>query len=206
MRERSKSACIKFQQVIKLTYLTIAERLAKLGQIEQVTDIFFLTHNEVVQLIQGNIQVSNRISLRRQADQWYATLTFDELYRGHPFPKAKGPNDIASKGAVVSSGKVRGPVRLVHSLSEAKKLVEGEIMICQYTDIGWTPYFSIIGGLITEIGSALSHGAVIAREYGLPAIVNYTDALSLFQDGEWIEIDSTQMEPIRRIDVPHDSK
>ena len=101
---------------------------------------------------------------------------------------------------MVSQGKVKGKVRLIHSLDEAATLEPGDIMICKYTDIGWTPYFSIIGGLITEIGSVLSHGAVIAREYGLPAVVNYSNALTIYKEGQLIEIDTVKDRPVTVIE------
>ena len=72
-------------------------------------------------------------------------------------------------------------------------------MICEYTDIGWSPYFAIIGGIITEIGSPLSHGAVVAREYGIPAIVNMKGAMNKFEDHQEIRIDTTQQ---RRCSTP----
>jgi rifampicin phosphotransferase len=75
-------------------------------------------------------------------------------------------------------------------MEEADKLEKGDIMVCQYTDIGWSPYFAIIGGIITEIGSPLSHGAVVAREYGIPAIVNMHGAMDKFKDNDEVEINT----------------
>jgi pyruvate,water dikinase len=87
---------------------------------------------------------------------------------------------------------VKGKVRIIHSLEEADQLQEGEIMVASFTDIGWTPYFSIISGLITEIGSPLSHGAVVAREYGIPAVVGVKGARNILKDGEEILLDADQ--------------
>lgn len=72
---------------------------------------------------------------------------------------------------------------------DAALLQKGEIMVAHYTDIGWSPYYSIISGLVTEIGSALSHGVVVAREYALPTVVNTPDAMNFIHTGDKITID-----------------
>ena len=66
----------------------------------------------------------------------------------------------------------------------------GEILIAPITDAGWTPYFSVIAGLVTDVGSAVSHGAVVAREYGLPCVVNASGATASFQSGDRVELDA----------------
>jgi pyruvate,water dikinase len=75
-------------------------------------------------------------------------------------------------------------------VGEAGKLEAGDILIAPITDIAWTPYFSLIGGLATDIGSAVSHGAVVAREYGLPAIVKTDIGTTVFQDGDIVVLDA----------------
>ena len=69
------------------------------------------------------------------------------------------------------------------------KLVKGEILVAPITDVAWTPYFSVIAGLATDIGSSVSHGAVIAREYGLPAVVNLRSATTQFRTGDRVRLD-----------------
>jgi pyruvate,water dikinase len=119
-------------------------------------------------------------------------LSFPDLSFGIPVPEehtdaGKG-GDLT--GIPVSRGVTEGKVRLVRSMEEARKLQQGEIMVSRYTDIGWTPFFSIINGLITEIGSPLSHGAVVAREYNLPAVVSVKGALNTLKDGQQIRLDA----------------
>ena len=92
----------------------------------------------------------------------------------------------------VSNGECEGVVRIVHSAEDANKLQKGEIMVARFTDIGWTPYYSVVNGLITEIGSSLSHGAVVAREYGLPTIVNVKGATKVLKDGDRIVMDASR--------------
>ena len=89
----------------------------------------------------------------------------------------------------MSRGRVTGVARIVRSIEEASALQRGEILIAPITDVGWTPYFSLIAGLVTDIGSAVSHGAVVAREYGLPAVVNTRIATRVFRTGDRIVLD-----------------
>jgi pyruvate,water dikinase len=78
---------------------------------------------------------------------------------------------------------------VAHTLAEAAQLQAGEILVTPITDIGWTPYFSMISGLVTDLGSAVSHGAVIAREYGLPCVVNSRVGTRVIKSGDRIRLD-----------------
>ena len=190
MRESSKSSSIKFQQKLKYAYLDIAGYLVRQKLLKQTEDIFYLKHQEIGLLLSGKLKSPmQRIEQRRGHESLFRKMRFEELYAGLPYPVLE-ESQLDSKGAVVSQGKANGKVKLIRSLEDAKRLEPGDIMVCQYTDIGWTPYFTIISGLITEIGSALSHGAVVAREYGIPAIVNYGNALSHFKEGQVLSIDT----------------
>ena len=201
MRERSKSLSIKFQQYIKKTYLNLGAILVNQNMLTDVKEIFYLTHREIGQLLDGSLKdTGNRIRSRILLDKQYQQFIFHELYTQYPYPVEKENTTDQSTGTVVSQGVVRGRIRLVHNLEEAQFLEDGDIMVCQYTDIGWTPYFSRIAGLITEIGSALSHGAVIAREYGLPAVVNYSNALQIFENGQLIELNTENNPPVLMVE------
>jgi pyruvate,water dikinase len=95
-------------------------------------------------------------------------------------------------GKPVSRGVVTGRARVVETLEGATALEAGEILIAPITDVGWTPYFSLIAGLATDVGSAVSHGAVVAREYGLPAVVNLRVATSRFRTGDEVVLDGNR--------------
>ncbi|MEZ5502247.1 MAG: PEP-utilizing enzyme [Halioglobus sp.] len=111
---------------------------------------------------------------------------------GIPQPlEARGlqSTDGVLHGRPASRGVVEGLARVAHTLAEAAQLQPGEILVTPITDIGWTPYFSLIGGLVTDLGSAVSHGAVIAREYGLPCVVNSREGTRCFRTGDRIRLD-----------------
>ncbi len=96
------------------------------------------------------------------------------------------------KGTPVSGGRVEGKVRIILNPSEFEKFQEGEILVAHRTDVGWTPLFFTAKALVMDIGNVLSHGAVIAREYGLPTVVNVKDASKILKDGQEIVVDGEE--------------
>ena len=192
MREMSKSAAIKFQQKLKFAYIELAQKLKAQNVIEDELDLFYLTHKEIGSALHGKLPHTHQlIKDRKQLNAVFSKMSFSEVYYGHPYPiNTQASEGHSSNGTVVSQGQVTGNIKVIRSLAEADKLEKGDIMVCQYTDIGWSPYFAIIGGIITEIGSPLSHGAVVAREYGIPAIVNMHGAMDKFSDNDKVEINT----------------
>ena len=93
-------------------------------------------------------------------------------------------------GLAVSAGTVEGRARVIRDVAEAD-LEAGDILVTSFTDPSWTPLFVGIAGLVTEVGGLMTHGAVIAREYGLPAVVGVQDATRLIRDGQRIRVDGT---------------
>ena len=138
--------------------------------------VYFLFHHELGLLADAS-EPSELIALalaRREALAYQETLVFPEVMVGLPEPESINPeNDPESDpnrivGKPVSGGCIEGRVRVVRHLEEAESLVPGEILVSPITDVGWTPYFAIIAGLVTDVGSAVSHGAVVARSLGCP--------------------------------------
>mgnify|MGYP000064515609 CR=1 FL=1 len=103
--------------------------------------------------------------------------------------ESMGPRDRRMRGRGISAGVARGPARVAHTLADAQKLRPGEILVSRATDPGWTPLFRTAGGLVLEQGGMLSHGAVVAREYGLPAVVNVVDACRHIATGQSVTVD-----------------
>jgi rifampicin phosphotransferase len=92
-------------------------------------------------------------------------------------------------GRPACSGVVEGSVRVAATVLEAQDLQPGEILVAPVTDVGWTPYFTLIAALVTDIGSSVSHGAVVAREYGLPCVVNTQGATRVLHTGDRVRVD-----------------
>ncbi len=196
-REQTKALAILVQHRFKLAYRHLSRLLVDKGLLGDPDLIFFLTHDEIGKLIHDHdISRWHRIAgERRSLFKEMSQLSFPDLTFGIPVPEENNENTPGNgdlTGIPVSRGVTEGRVRLVHSMKEARLLKEGEIMVSKYTDIGWTPFYSIIKGMITEIGSPLSHGAVVAREYNLPALVSVKGAMNQLKDGQYIRLDAVK--------------
>ena len=191
-REYTKSRLIQIIDLFKQQYARLAQQLVAAGLLADTDLIYFLTHPEIGKLIDGDSTLPAVAERRRKAYAIQENLSFDDIYIGKPTADVftVEENDGVMKGVPVSNGECEGIVRVIYSVDDANKLKKGEIMVARFTDIGWTPYYSIVSGMITEIGSSLSHGAVVAREYGLPAIVNMKGATKLLKNGDRIRMDA----------------
>lgn len=193
-REYTKSQLIQIIDLFKTQYARLSNLLVAANLLTDTDLIYFLTHSEIGKLIDGDATLPTIAIKRRKAHAIQEGLSFDDIYIGKPTAGVFNveQNDGVMKGVPVSNGECEGIVRVVYSIDDANKLQKGEIMVARFTDIGWTPYYSIINGMITEIGSSLSHGAVVAREYGLPAIVNLKGATKLLKNGDRIKMDASK--------------
>lgn len=105
---------------------------------------------------------------------------------------ARPPREAAGGeivGRPASRGTVEGVVRVARSIVDAREVRPGEVLVAPVTDVGWTPYFTVIAALVTDIGSSVSHGAVVAREYGLPCVVNTIVATQTLRTGDRVRVD-----------------
>ena len=134
--------------------------------------------------------------INRVAFSTYETLTPPRVLTsdGEMITGAYRRDDVpagALVGLPVSAGTVEGRARVIHDMSEAE-IEPGDILVTTFTDPSWTPLFVALTGLVTEVGGAMTHGAVIAREYGLPAVVGVEQATRLIRDGQRIRVHGTE--------------
>ena len=108
-------------------------------------------------------------------------------------------------GAAASPGTARGPARILFNPADGALLHKGDILVAKFTDPGWTPLLLTAGGLVMEIGGIISHGAVVAREYGIPAVIGIRHDTRILRDGDMIEVDGTSGE-VRRLAVVRSSQ
>jgi len=191
-REKSKAMAIEIQYRFKKAYRHLAKLLYEKDFLDDEDQLFFLSHEEIGNLISEGKELywKNKAENRRQLFPDMNKLFFADLSFGIPVPEEPSflHTDEDLIGIPVSVGITEGVVRIVKSLEDASDLQKGEIMVANYTDVGWSPFFSIISGLITEIGSPLSHGAVVAREYGIPAVVSVKGAMNNLTTGQRIRL------------------
>jgi phosphohistidine swiveling domain-containing protein len=196
LRDNNRSYVAKFLFPVRLLIAELGRRWSAKGWLTFPDDIFFLTLFEIDDLVNSNDlpgtgkDLVTLVSKRKAAfDYWYTVVApTGPGPGGIPLPDPE-PTDSFLQGLPASSGRARGTARIVRSLEEATRLSEGDILVTQGTDPGWTPVFPLVSGLVLEVGGQLSHGAIIAREYGLPAVINVPGAMHFIQDGQTIEVD-----------------
>jgi phosphohistidine swiveling domain-containing protein len=194
-REHTKSLLVEVTHRLKRGYRHLGELLAQNGDLADPDLVFFFTLQELNAFCaEPTPSAAQRALKRRKALAFQEQLYFDEIYVGKAQPRQRQASASAHDGQLtgrpVSRGVVEGVARVCLNLQQAAALQPGDILVAPVTDVGWTPYFSLIAGLATDIGSAVSHGAVIAREYGLPAIVNLRNATQLLHSGDFIRLDA----------------
>ncbi len=194
-REHTKSGLVAVTTEFKHAYRALGAAMVAEGLLPDEDAVFFLTHAELGERLRGRADLANLAVSRRHVIDYQMPLHFPQVFRDRPEPlrlRAVEGEDGALVGKPVSRGTVTGRARVVETLDEAAALEAGEILIAPITDVGWTPYFSLIAGLATDVGSAVSHGAVVAREYGLPAVVNLRVATSRFRTGDLVTLDGNR--------------
>jgi rifampicin phosphotransferase len=195
-REYPKYAMVRRYFVYKQALLREAERLVQAGVLREKEDIFYLRFEELHDVTRTEQVDELLIRERKEAFRSYEALkpprvlTSDGEAISGRYRRADLPSG-ALVGLPVSAGTVEGRARVVLNLAEAQ-LEPGDILITTYTDPSWTPLFVAISGLVTEVGGLMTHGAVIAREYGLPAVVGVENATRLIRDGQRIRLDGTE--------------
>jgi pyruvate,water dikinase len=205
-REQSKSMMIFVIDEFKRAYRHLARLLVDAGRLPEADLIYFLTHREVGRIVQGaDPALIRKARARRRAHAWHQGLAFADISVGPPRPATDEAEEPCGadelRGRPASHGVVAGPARVVRTLEDAAELVPGEVLVAPVTDVGWTPYFGFIAGLATDVGSPISHGAVVAREYGLPAVVNLRTATRTFRTGDRVVLDGTRG-TLRRLPEP----
>jgi pyruvate,water dikinase len=194
-REYPKYGMVSRYFAYKQALLREAERLVQSGTLREKEDIFFLRFQQLQEVMRTNDVDAELILERREAFRSYEALTPPRVltsdgeaitgqYRRDDAP----PGALA--GLPVSAGTAEGRARVVMDMARAD-LEAGDILVTAYTDPSWTPLFVTVAGLVTEVGGLMTHGAVIAREYGLPAVVGVEQATRLIRDGQRIRVHGT---------------
>ncbi|AXY09281.1 phosphoenolpyruvate synthase [Bacillus thuringiensis LM1212] len=195
-REYPKYGMINRYFIYKQALLKEAEQLVQSGVIHEVDDIYYLTFEELHEVVRTNKLNYELIHKQKNDYKLYEKLTpprvmtsDGEIITGK-YKRENLPAD-AIAGLPVSSGVVEGRARVILNMEDAN-LEEGDILVTAFTDPGWTPLFVSIKGLVTEVGGLMTHGAVIAREYGLPAVVGVENATKRIKDGQRIRVHGTE--------------
>jgi pyruvate,water dikinase len=194
-REYPKYGMISRYFVYKQALLAEAERLVQAGVLSAKEDVFFLRFQELQDVARTKQVDDELISRRKDAFRSYEALTPPRVLTsdGEALSGAYRRDDLpagALVGLPVSAGTIEGRARVILDMATAD-VEPGDILVTAHTDPSWSPLFVAIAGLVTEVGGVMTHGAVVAREYGLPAVVGVEHATRLIQDGQWIRVNGT---------------
>lgn len=195
-REYPKYGMISRYFIYKQALLKEADRLVQAGVIREREDIYYLTFEELQDVVRTQQVDQPLIEARKEAFKHFEKLTPPRVhtsdgevvvgrYKREDLPEG------AIVGLAVSAGVIEGRARVLFSMEDAN-LEAGDILVTPFTDPSWTPLFVAIKGLVTEVGGLMTHGAVIAREYGLPAVVGVESATRLIKDGQRIRVHGTE--------------
>jgi len=200
-REKTKSLLIRTIHCFRLAYRRLGQLMVWDGVIPDAGLVYFFTHSELQQVInsRGATLVSKAIRRRKLHPEMNA-LVYPEMSLGIPKALLDSSSEemestvvgVELTGTPVFKGEVRAKVRVAVNLQEARDIQCGEILITRSTDIGWSPYFPLLAGVVTELGGLISHGAVVAREYGLPCIVGAQKVTHVFRTGDTAILDGTK--------------
>ena len=192
-REHPKYLIMKLILIFKKALLEEARLLVQQGHLAQEKDIFYVSFWELYKAIQDDQSLIKLVEQRKEDYRRFRKLSAprvltsegEEIKAGY---QRQNLPASALVGMPVSSGVIEGIANVITDPAKAS-LSKGEILVAPFTDPGWTPLFINAAGLVMEIGGLLTHGTVVAREYGIPAVVGITDATKKIKTGQKIRVD-----------------
>ncbi|GAB4322525.1 MAG: hypothetical protein Kow0010_03350 [Dehalococcoidia bacterium] len=196
LRERTKSIFVRSARLGDPYLRETQRRFLERGIISEPSDFFFLTVDEVSSILQGVTPpgLEDRIIRRRREYERNRHVRLPERFHGHPEPLEPDPAHHAGEvlqGTGVSPGVVTARARVILDPNTDGPMQPGEVLVAPVTDAGWTPLFALASGLVVDMGSALSHGSTVAREYGLPAVVNVRRGTTAIRTGDLVTVNGS---------------
>lgn len=197
-REMGKSVLVKPFEVSRMFFQELGRRLVERGVLNEQADVYHCAWHELSAILAGYSDGSGLKILVEERKKMREELSFleppDVIIDDAPQPKA-----VASEahgqvlaGIGVAAGRASGRARLIRHPGENTRLQAGDVLVAPSTDPGWTPLFLRANALVMEVGGSLSHGAVVAREYGIPAVVNVPGVMKTLKDGEQLTVDGDE--------------
>jgi pyruvate,water dikinase len=193
-RETMKDLVIRRLDRSRRVYRELNRRLVARGLTSSPQDMFFLRWSELKELTSGERSpedIARVVQARRHDYRWSRQIEVPKLQEGTPrtLDSTDVPDGLELDGIGVSPGRVTGVARVVTDPKRGTYIEPGEILVAPVTDVAWTPLFAQAAGLVVEVGGLLSHGSIVAREYGVPAVVGVAGATRMIETGDRITLD-----------------
>ncbi|TKB52434.1 MAG: hypothetical protein E8D50_11445 [Nitrospira sp.] len=203
LREANRHHLMYYAAATRSLLLRLGEWLVEQGRLSSQEDVFYLTIEARADLLAGRASDwKGMIQARRTERDRNATVSvpdtiqdWREMLRG-TYTSSVVASEGILHGIPISGGQVVGPVRFVRSMEDWSRVCRGDILVVSVIDPGMAPLFGVAAGLVAEMGGTLSHGAIIAREYGLPAVANVAGITARLKEGDWISLDAERGEII----------
>jgi phosphohistidine swiveling domain-containing protein len=192
LREELRVTVARANRIARRAFLAAGRRAAANGELDQPGDVFWLTYEEVERLGTRELvrpargAVTTRRAHARRFRNWHPPNLLGAAPRTERTP---GANERELAGVACSWGVARGRVKVLHRLEDIDAVAPGAVLVLRHANPGWTPAFVIASALVTEEGGLLSHSSVIARERGLPTVINVPDVTERLRDGQLVEVD-----------------
>ena len=197
-REMARSTLSRVSGLGRITALECGRRFVDRGLLVEIDDVFFITWEEAQAILAGEDKGRGIKSLVADRKKRYGELETmappDFLEEDIPYSaapeKTTGGNSLTGLG--VAAGRAEGPAKLIHQPAEGNRLLKGDVLVAPGTDPAWTPLFLRASALVMETGGIISHGAIVAREYGIPAVINVPGVLQVLKDGSRVLVDGDE--------------
>jgi pyruvate,water dikinase len=197
MRENLKSEGVRYLAGARRALLVLGAALSSRGVLDSADDIMFLEWGEVPRVRAGELDPRPLVARRRAEYRANRAVTPPPVVLGEwdGVGAAGGAGASAAldtlTGLGVASGIARGPARVIPSIFSPERVLPGEVLLAPVTDPGWTPHFLTASAIVVDMGGMLSHGSIIAREYGIPGVVNVGNGTSVIATGDIVEVDGS---------------
>lgn len=199
LREHTKSLLVRTTDRARHYTREMARRLVDRGDLADVFDLYQLTWPEVRDLMLGSLskeEAVERVERRKNEDERNRTVVLPDMFRGRPKPLRPDemalPDGHQLEGIPVSPGRITAKARVIMDPRTDAEIEPGEVLVAPVTDAGWTPLFVAASAVVVDTGGTLSHGSTVAREYGLPAVVNVKHGTKMIRTGQTITVDGTR--------------
>ena len=196
IRENMRYHSDLFLEQFRRLYLEIGRRWQSEGRIRIASDVAYLTRDEIAEACRGRSKVLSQVERRKREYKQYRFLRTPEVITDDTRlgPAVRPPEEerMLLRGEAASPGSVTGIARVIRQPRDILAFQKGEILVSEYADPSWTPILSAAAGMVIEAGGFLSHGSIVAREYGIPALVQVEHAMERIRSGDRLELDTAE--------------